>query len=187
MAPPVGLEPTTCGLTVRRSTDWAKGAYMLALPIFPGRHQPSIVGAYELNFCVRDGNRWTLIAINTNCGDKSSSSLLWRKMVTHTGFEPMLTAWEAAVLTTWPMGHLVQLQGLEPGTHWLRVSCSTNWAKGAYFIFLQDTPWKLNINSLSLLHYLKTSLSLRFGQAFGLLVSVSYMHYCTSTSDLSTT
>ena len=42
---------------------------MLALPIFPGRHQPSIVGAYELNFCVRDGNRWTLIAINTNsCG-----------------------------------------------------------------------------------------------------------------------
>ena len=26
-------------------------------------------------------------------------------LVTHTGFEPMLTAWEAAVLTTWPMGH----------------------------------------------------------------------------------
>ena len=35
--------------------------------------------------------------------------------------------------------------------------------------------------------YLKTSLSLRFGQAFGLLVSVSYTHYCASTSDLSTT
>ncbi len=27
---------------------------------------PSIVGASELNFCVRDGNRWTLTAINTN-------------------------------------------------------------------------------------------------------------------------
>ena len=27
--------------------------------------------------------------------------------------------------------HLVHLQGFEPGTHWLRVSCSTNWAKGA--------------------------------------------------------
>ena len=40
--------------------------FVLALPIFPGRHQPSIVGANELNFCVRDGNRWTLIAINTN-------------------------------------------------------------------------------------------------------------------------
>ena len=31
------------------------------------------------------------------------------------------------------------------------------------------------------------SLSLRFGQAFGLLVSVSYTHCCASTSDLSTT
>ena len=39
---------------------------VLALPIFPGSHPPSIVGANELNFCVRDGNRWTLIAINTN-------------------------------------------------------------------------------------------------------------------------
>ena len=36
------------------------------LPIFPGRHQPSIFGTTELNFCVRDGNRWTLSAINTN-------------------------------------------------------------------------------------------------------------------------
>ena len=39
---------------------------MLALPIFPGSHPPSIVGANELNFCVRDGNRWILAAINTN-------------------------------------------------------------------------------------------------------------------------
>ena len=43
--------------------------FVLALPIFPGSHPPSIVGANELNFCVRDGNRWTLTAINTNsCG-----------------------------------------------------------------------------------------------------------------------
>ena len=63
---------------------------MLALPIFPGRHQPSIVGANELNFCVRDGNRWTLIAINTNY--EMSFLIFLRKMVTHTGFEPMLTA-----------------------------------------------------------------------------------------------
>ncbi len=39
---------------------------MLALPIFTARHQATIVGANELNFCVRDGNRWTLAAINTN-------------------------------------------------------------------------------------------------------------------------
>ena len=36
------------------------------LPIFPGRHQPSIIGTSELNFCVRNGNRWTLAVINTN-------------------------------------------------------------------------------------------------------------------------
>ena len=40
--------------------------FVLALPIFPARHPASIVGADELNFCVRDGNRWTLVAINTN-------------------------------------------------------------------------------------------------------------------------
>ena len=27
---------------------------------------------------------------------------------------------------------IMRLQGFEPGTHWLRVSCSTNWAKGAF-------------------------------------------------------
>ena len=41
---------------------------MLALPIFPGSHPPSIVGANELNFCVRDGNRWDPFVIATgNC------------------------------------------------------------------------------------------------------------------------
>ena len=36
------------------------------LPIVPGRFQPSIFGTSELNFCVRNGNRWTLTVINTN-------------------------------------------------------------------------------------------------------------------------
>ena len=40
----------------------------MALPIFTARHQATIVGVSELNFCVRDGNRWTLTTINTNCG-----------------------------------------------------------------------------------------------------------------------
>ena len=39
---------------------------VLALPIFPVRLQTSIFGASELNFRVRDGNGWTLTAINTN-------------------------------------------------------------------------------------------------------------------------
>ncbi len=36
------------------------------LLIFPGSCPPSIFSASELNFCVRNGNRWTLTAINTN-------------------------------------------------------------------------------------------------------------------------
>ena len=39
---------------------------MLALPIFTASHPATIVGAHVLNFCVRDGNRWTHMAINTN-------------------------------------------------------------------------------------------------------------------------
>ena len=60
---------------------------MLALPIFPASHPASIVGGDVLNFCVRDGNRWTHAPINTNYIYNSMRSL-----VTRTGFEPMLTA-----------------------------------------------------------------------------------------------
>ena len=83
-------------------------------PIFPGRFQPSIFGTNELNYRVRNGNGWTLTLINTNCVSglpgkhtdyKLFSALCQERLVTRTGFEPMLTAWEAAVLTTWPTGH----------------------------------------------------------------------------------
>ena len=47
---------------------------VLALPIFPGRRQPSIVGRNELNYRVRNGNGWTLALISTNfVGAKSAS------------------------------------------------------------------------------------------------------------------
>ena len=48
--------------------------FVLALPIFPGRLQPSIVGRSELNFRVRDGNGWTLALISTNCQHSSIPS-----------------------------------------------------------------------------------------------------------------
>ena len=69
-APPLQRTPRQ-GAKKLRSFD---RSFMLALPIFPCSHPQSIVGANELNFCVRDGNRWTLIAINTNYMDKSSRS-----------------------------------------------------------------------------------------------------------------
>ena len=34
-------------------------------PILPGRFHPSTFSAVELNFCVRNGNRWDLHAIIT--------------------------------------------------------------------------------------------------------------------------
>ena len=42
-------------------------SFVLASPILPVRHQTSIFGASELNCRVRDGNGWTLTAIDTNC------------------------------------------------------------------------------------------------------------------------
>ena len=68
---------------------------MLALPIFTASRPATIVGGHELNFCVRDGNRWTLMPINTNSLFTSSLAPLSRALslvVTRTGFEPMLTA-----------------------------------------------------------------------------------------------
>ena len=92
---------------------------VLALPIFPASYPASIVGADELNFCVRDGNRWTLIAINTNLCRWLVTTFMSKRcrsnrleiipaspalvntfshfqvnseLVTRTGFEPMLKA-----------------------------------------------------------------------------------------------
>ena len=43
---------------MRKSSDAAR-------PIFPGSHPPSIFGASELNYRVRNGNGWDLAAIST--------------------------------------------------------------------------------------------------------------------------
>ena len=80
--------------------------FVFALPIFTASHPATIVGANVLNFCVRDGNRWTHIAINTNSLSEEVFPFLYKPLfpgfcyypfavfylVTHTGFEPMLTA-----------------------------------------------------------------------------------------------
>ena len=78
---------------------------MFALPIFTASHPATIVGANELNFCVRDGNRWTLIAINTNYfGDP------YRIRTDVNGVR-------GRCLNHLTNGPLVHLHGLEPGTH----------------------------------------------------------------------
>ena len=146
-----------------------------------------------------------------SCLHGSEQSIACFRVVTRTGIEPMFAAWEAAVLTAWPTGQMVRLQGFEPGTHWLRVSCSTNWAKGAYFLSEKESTQR-KLNSFFPTYLLvqkwgrflhpenrtvkQTFLRLQapayffiafVGQALGLLVSVSSMPHSTSTSDLSTT
>ena len=132
---------------------------MLALSIFPGSRPPSIVDANELNFCVRDGNRWTLIAINTNSYGWDVTHLLYQN-----SFE-FKYAIAFGLFQPAPLSkhHRFRLLGLG------RYTLKTEHRNSFCFISRDIT------------------LSLRFGQAFGLLVSVSYTHYCASTSDLSTT
>ena len=90
---------------------------MLALPIFPGRHQPSIVGRDELNYRVRNGNGWTLALISTNFiyvirYDRKTSCII--------NFSCALVKIFPALRRT-SLAHrrqaLVHLHGLEPGTH----------------------------------------------------------------------
>ena len=67
------LKHAPAGRTLKKASPIGETfLFVLALPIFPASHPASIVGADELNFCVRDGNRWTLIAINTNLFRRAS-------------------------------------------------------------------------------------------------------------------
>ena len=84
-------------------------------------------------------------------------------------------------LSTLPRMHL---QGFEPGTHWLRVSCSTNWAKGAFplkglqlnFIF-PEVHWKPNkIQPLHTTIILRTCSSSPRSISIGQLNTLLYLH-----------
>ena len=50
---------------VSKETPFFMNKKKPALTNFPRSRRPSIVGAKELNCCVRNGNRWNLFAINT--------------------------------------------------------------------------------------------------------------------------
>ena len=105
--------------------------FVLALPIFPASHPASIVGADELNFCVRDGNRWTLIAINTNyVGWVLPISFMSKPSLGSNCFALFFSLLgdpyrirtdvkgvRGLCLNHLTNGPLVHLHGLEPGTH----------------------------------------------------------------------
>ena len=112
--------------------------------IFPGRFQPSIVSTDELNYRVRDGNGWTLIAKNTDYLN-FSSRFLFSMTLSYHGDPYEIRTRVAGVRgrSLRPLDQraisMVHHHGLEPWTPWLRVRCSTNWANGArLFTHLQN-------------------------------------------------
>ena len=52
-------------MAIKKQVTWATCFWNRQRPAFPGSLPPSIIGAEELNFCVRDGNRCVLSAIAT--------------------------------------------------------------------------------------------------------------------------
>ena len=61
--PSASVQGTLAG---RKKPRLFSRGYVFALPIFTASHPATIVGVHVLNFCVRDGNRWTHMTINTN-------------------------------------------------------------------------------------------------------------------------
>ena len=119
-------------------------SFVSALPIFPVRLQTSIFGAGELNFRVRDGNGWTLTAINTNLLSfekkskqkklsKTFFSLPFFSTISHyihflplcqekndgdpCGNRTHVCGVRGRRLSRLTNGPLVRLHGFEPGTH----------------------------------------------------------------------
>ena len=76
MVTPPGIEPGLPPWKGDVLTAWPWGHKNRQRPTFPGSFPPSIIGAGELNFCVRDGNRCILSAIVTGL---ISSPDLWNK------------------------------------------------------------------------------------------------------------
>ena len=60
------VDPHLPAQRYKKTSALLDGGYALALPIFTVSHPTTIVGVRVLNFCVRDGNRWTHTTINTN-------------------------------------------------------------------------------------------------------------------------
>ena len=59
-------ESCSCYITVKSPRSFLRGLLCdRQQSILPGRFQPSTFDAWELNCCVRDGNRWGLPAIVT--------------------------------------------------------------------------------------------------------------------------
>ena len=133
-------------------------------PIFPGRFQPSIFGAGELNFCGRNGNRWTLTVKITNY-----SAYACQRTICSFGVGIDLSSQSVARQVFSALVSLTSVFGMGTG------GPSPLKTPTAYHCTLKTK--QRNKSKASCLH--------NVGQALGLLVSVGWTHYCAYTPDLS--
>ena len=128
--------------------------------ILPGRVQPSTFSTGELNFCVRDGNRWNLSVIATgNCGYLIASTFSFLPFRKRRVEDPCtLTTAHRMILQTVPISSQFSVSDL------LSLDFALLTLRSAFLIF--------SFQALN--------------EAFDRLVSSSYTPYSASTDDLST-
>ena len=128
--------------------------------ILPGRVQPSTFSTGELNFCVRDGNRWNLSVIATgNCGYFVASTFSFLPFRKRRVEDPCtLTTAHRMILQTVPISSQFSVSDL------LSLDFALLTLRSAILIF--------SFQALN--------------EAFDRLVSSSYTPYSASTDDLST-
>ena len=120
-------------------------------------------GKAPVLFMVKTGNsNWVSRCVSIDLYSRAVASQVLSAQLSLTTVFGMGTGGPSTLKTL----TLVHLQGFEPGTHWLRVSCSTNWAKGAesslkmyLFLFLPSDatatassvtlPTELNVHLLA--------------------------------------
>ena len=73
LSPPFSPQKAAISINKQKKQRSKDRRLVLALSIFPGRCQPSIVDRNELNYRVRNGNGWTLILISTNYMSSSTA------------------------------------------------------------------------------------------------------------------
>ena len=73
LSPPFSPQKAAISINKQKKRRSFDRRLVLALSIFPGRCQPSIVDRNELNYRVRNGNGWTLILISTNYMSSSTA------------------------------------------------------------------------------------------------------------------
>ena len=128
MVPQGGIEPPTRGFSVLCSTNWATEA--------------------NPKQSIERGNiriRFQALEQRLNFSFDFRISLLNLRLVTPTGFEPVLPPWKGGVLDHLTKGPKLEFESqnflmvshprLERGTPWLKVRCSTCWANGSNTLY----------------------------------------------------